>query len=327
MGKLVKILSVDGGGMRGIIPGMVLTEIERKTGKPISELFDLLSGTSIGAVYALGLSIPDENGKPKWKAEDMANTFIKHGEQTFHRTLWEKIKTGNSVIDRKYSSENSKAVFMKYTGDTKLKDGLTELLIPSYDLETGLPFFFKRSEARKNHFHDFTMLQALMATTAAPVFFEPYKIEPTGDPLLKHYAFIDGGIVANNPAMCAYVEAKTLFPDADEFMIVSLGTGELGAKILYEKMRGWGAIQWLPKIFPLIFLGQDDVVDHQMNTLLNTSGDKLNHYYRVQIRLQDQEGKFDKKDFLSTHSLQILGENLVEDFSHEIEEICSKLTK
>jgi uncharacterized protein len=76
MPKTIKILSLDGGGMRGVIPGILLTEIERRTGKPISELFDLIAGTSIGAVYALGLTIPDENGKPKWKAEDMANTFI-----------------------------------------------------------------------------------------------------------------------------------------------------------------------------------------------------------------------------------------------------------
>ena len=68
----MKILSIDGGGVRGLIPGMVIVEIEKRMGKPISELFDLISGTSAGGHIALALATPGKDGKPKWSAPELA---------------------------------------------------------------------------------------------------------------------------------------------------------------------------------------------------------------------------------------------------------------
>src|SRR5437763_10829280 len=85
-GKPVRtILSIDGGGIRGVIAALVLAEIERRTGRPIADLFDLVAGTSTGGILAVGLTIPDGDGRPKYSAEDMVRLYEAHGAEIFHR--------------------------------------------------------------------------------------------------------------------------------------------------------------------------------------------------------------------------------------------------
>ena len=86
-GKLTmkKILSIDGGGVRGLIPAMILVEIEKRTGRPIHTMFDLMAGTSTGAVLALGLVKPTEDGSPKFSAHDMLRFYQKDGKEIFHQ--------------------------------------------------------------------------------------------------------------------------------------------------------------------------------------------------------------------------------------------------
>ena len=84
----MKVLSIDGGGIRGIIPALILAELEERTGKPVCELFDMIAGTSTGGILATGLTIPDEHGKPRWTAKELVGLYRDEGPSIFHRTRW-----------------------------------------------------------------------------------------------------------------------------------------------------------------------------------------------------------------------------------------------
>src|SRR5918997_6844902 len=99
-----KVLSIDGGGIRGIIPAMVLAEIERRTGKLTSEVFDLVAGTSTGGILALGLTKPGQDGGPEYSAEELIELYEAEGEEIFSRPVWHRLHSLWSVAEEKYPS-------------------------------------------------------------------------------------------------------------------------------------------------------------------------------------------------------------------------------
>ena len=178
MFSLIKILSIDGGGIRGIIPALVLYEIEKRTGQPIAKLFDLIAGTSTGGILALGLVKPNKNGTPQYSAKNLEELYENEGKTIFSSTICHKIKSLDGLLDEKYPSSRIESVLKKYFGDTHLSEALTNIIVPSYEIEQRTPWFFKSFNAKdtnkKNE--DFLMRQVARATSAAPTYFEPCKI-------------------------------------------------------------------------------------------------------------------------------------------------------
>ncbi len=323
--KIIKILSIDGGGMKGIIPAVVLAEIEHRTGKLCSELFDLISGTSAGSIVALGLAVPGEDGKPKCSAQQVVELMETRGAEIFSRSLWHTITAAGNIRSSKYPPDGLVNVMKDVGKDHRLSEMLTEVLIPAYDIESGNPYFFKRWEAKKDPRKDFFAYEAVCASSAAPTYFNPYIIKAHPDDTVKHYAFIDGCMVANNPSMCAYVEAKSLFPDADEYLVISLGTGEGSSQMLYELFNQWGAIHWVMPLIDILMGGSTEMVDHQLKTLFHTKGDNLNHYYRFQTRITDPV-QIDEVSGMGVHKIKLMGENIIIDNTKMLDELCAKLT-
>ena len=148
--SLFTILSIDGGGIRGIIPAMVLADIERRTGRRISELFDLIAGTSTGGVLAMGLSVPEEpTGKrPRFEASQLVSFYEEDGKEIF-RSFWRDVVSLHGLMEERYRSEPIEGVLQKYLGEeTRLSQALTEILITSYEIETCRPYLFTRRKAR-----------------------------------------------------------------------------------------------------------------------------------------------------------------------------------
>ena len=267
--KLVKILSVDGGGIRGIIPAMVLAEIEHETGRPACELFDLIAGTSTGGIIALGLTVPGEaqpdgTRGPRWSAQQLVDIYANDGPRIFHRSLLRTIESVDGLLMEKYAASGLEQVLRQYLGDVLLSQALTEVLITSYDIQKHEPFFFKSfqpiaraapslrngtpkpasSASPDLPASDYPMRVVGRATSAAPTYFEPEDIAafpPGATP--PDCVLVDGGTFANNPAMCAYAEARRNYPDAD-VLIVSLGTGRLTESISFHQAKHWGLLQW-----------------------------------------------------------------------------------
>ena len=323
MSTTVRILSIDGGGIRGIIPGLVLAEIERRCGKPVSELFDLVAGTSTGGIIALGLTRAGKDGKPMYAAADLVDLYRRNGARIFSRSVWHRMYAVGNLAEEKYPASGIESVIEEYLGDARLKDALTEVLITAYEIERRQPWFFKRRHARSRAGHDFPIAQVARATSAAPTYFEPCRID-TADGT-DYFAMIDGGMFANNPAMCAYVEALRRNPEATDFLVVSLGTGEMTRPIHWEDAKGWGLLGWARPLLGVIFDGVSDTVSYQLKQVLLPGPDGRRRYYRFQIRLDEGSDSLDDSGRTNLRVLGLLGETIIRDNSDALSVLCEQL--
>lgn len=307
-----KILSLDGGGVRGIMPSLVLAEIEKRTGRNTSDMFDLIAGTSTGGILALGLTTPDYEGRPKYAAQDLVSLYENKCSSIFCRSIWNKVRGAGNLLEEKYPSKFIDQVLHDYFGDSRLKAATTNVLVTSYDIENRQPYFFKSTKAVFDIERDHYMRDIARATSAAPTYFEPSR--------LGHRALIDGGVYANNPAMCAYVEAKTLFPEENDFLVISLGTGEAIKEIPYDKAKKWGVIGWAQPILYTVFDGVSDTVDYQLSQIIPEG-----KYFRIQTVLTRESEPMDKTDKNSIERLKSLAFNMIHENSDSIDRICEYL--
>ncbi|BAZ08645.1 patatin [Calothrix sp. NIES-4071] len=315
----IKILSIDGGGIRGIIPAIILSTIEEKTGKPIAELFDVIAGTSTGGLLALGLTKPLPDGTPQYSAKKFIELYEQEGKNIFFNP--EKTPSSSKP---KYPYTGIEEVLGRYFEETRLSEALQEVLITSYDVAKSSPYFFKRHKAQaKPNLHDFPFSKVARATSAVPGYFEPLKLV-VNDPAFPDRVLIDGGVFAANPAMCAYVEAKTLYPDATDFLLVSIGTGELVHKLYYEQIKDWGTNQWSQSLLDVIFNGIADTVDYQLQKLLPSTFCQK-HYYRFQTDNLEPGSIIDDPSYTNIQSLKSLAQTIIETQNKDLEQLCQQL--
>lgn len=289
MRNTVRILSIDGGGIRGVIPGRVLEQIEERTDQPIADLFHMIAGTSTGGILAAGLSTPGDNGRPRLSAADLVAIYRDQGKDIFESSFWHGFGSMAGTVDEKYEADNLERILDNRLGDGRLSQALTDLLVTSYDIERRRPHFFKSWKARGEHLkadelanqRDFHLKDVCRATSAAPTYFEPAWISNS---VGHSFALIDGGVFANNPAMCAVAAARVLYPRAHNYLVVSLGTGELERKIPYKDAKNWGLVGWARPLLNVIFDGVSDTVDYQLRQELAKS------YFRFQVDLRRRPG-------------------------------------
>jgi len=344
--ETVKILSIDGGGIRGIIPAMLLAEIERRTGRAACELFDLIAGTSTGGIIALGVTVPDTSGPgagrlPRWSAQQLAELYVEDGGEIFHRSLVRTINTADGLRVEKYAASGLEALLERCLGDALLSQALTDVLITSYDIQQHQPFFFKSFDPRARTpatpgsggdsadagaspppSPDYAMRVVGRATSAAPTYFEPEHVlalSPTAEP--QDYALVDGGTFANNPAMCAYAEATRNHPGAD-VLIVSLGTGRLTESISYEQAKHWGLVQWVHPLLGVMMDGSSAAIDYQLDELL---GPDRGHF-RFQAVLDGVSDSLDDAGAANTAGLRELAEQLIAENAGRLDAVCARLT-
>ncbi len=298
---------------------MLLAWLERRTGQPVSKLFDIIAGTSTGGILALGLTRPNEAGQPAFSADEMVALYEQEGSRIFSSNFWHKLRSLGAIGDQKYPSKGVDEVLRRYFGQTRLSEALTSVVVPSYEIERRVPFFFKSESARTQSTHDFPMWQVARATSAAPTYFEPARIDTSraGD----YWALIDGGVFANNPAACALVEARTQFPDAKDYVVCSLGTGVLKRRIAYEDARHWGLARWAKPVLDIVLDSVSETVDYQLRQLLPPGS-----YYRFQTSLQRGSEKLDETDARHIRGLRLLGEQMVRENTSALERLAGALT-
>lgn len=272
----ITILSIDGGGIRGIIPAILLAEMEKVTGKKIYELFDFFTGTSTGGILTLLLNRP--NPLPASELIGLYNG--KDGKMIFKKNCFTFL---NYVFKGpKYNKTGIESVLSEKLGNTCLKDTLKPVLITSYETECRNATFFSNYDCR---YKDLYLKDIARATSAAPTYFEPLNLQNKG-------TFVDGGVAANNPAMCAYVEVLKLLkkegidPESKKIIVVSLGTGTATNSYCYEEMKHWTPIDWIKG--PLIssfFDANSNTVEYQLTQII-----KPDCYYRFQLQLPNEKG-------------------------------------
>ena len=286
MAKFTRILSIDGGGLRGLIPAQVLVYVEQqlqaKTGNPdarIADYFDLFAGTSAGGISSCLYLAPDPKtgNRPRYQAQDVVNFFLREGHRVFYKSLLHTIKNLGGFINEKYSHYEFQQVSSDFLGDLKLSELLKPCLITAYDIEKRKTHFFTQHDAQVNLGQNYFVKDVLRATSAAPTFFEVAQIlSLTQEP----YHLVDGGVFANNPALCAYAEVRNKFndasgmkidrqksPTAKEMAILSLGTGDVKKGYPYQQAKDWGNISWLIPLFDIIMTGVAETVDYQIQQI------------------------------------------------------------
>lgn len=311
------ILAIDGGGIRGIVPAMVLAEIEARTGRRVCELFDLVAGTSTGGILALGLTVPGEGGAPRWRATDLVDLYEREGPRIFSASLLREIETVGGVLDERYPAGPLDQALARYLGEARLADALADVLVPAYEIERRIPFFFKSARARSDPDYDFPMRDVARATSAAPTYFPPERIEAA--PPADYFALVDGGTFANNPAMCAYAEARRDGADPD-ILLVSLGTGELRRPIPYDEARDWGLLGWARPLLQIVFDGVSLTIDFQLEQLLGPT-----RYHRLQTPLDQASDDLDDASPENIRALKLTAERLISERAEELEALCEEL--
>jgi patatin-like phospholipase/acyl hydrolase len=281
----LRILSIDGGGMRGIVPAVLLDALESRLKRPLSQVFDLIAGTSTGGIIALALSKPAPDGKPQYSPAAICDLYRKHGKTIFNRSLGHRVETLGGLTGPKYPSDGIERVLREYFGDVRLSKALTRVMVTSYDTAGSTPYFFKSFRPAVDGFasahaeavspDDHLMWLAARATSAAPTYFPPLALDPI-ERAEPQKALVDGGVFANNPAMCALAEAVRRFPDR-KYLLVSVGTGAEEEQLLYRDVRRFGLAAWAVPILKVVFDGVSDAADYELRHILDSS-----NYFRFQ---------------------------------------------
>ena len=235
-----RILSIDGGGIRGVFPATVLAGLEERYvgGQPLAGYFDLIAGTSTGGIIALGLGAG-------LRAADISRMYIERGDEIFPPARdgalgpVQRVGTWVTRLFRyRYNRAALDALVREALGERKFGESLARLCIPSFDGHHGEVYIFKTP-----HHPDFkldameSMTKVAAATAAAPTFFRP--LEAGG------YAFVDGGVWANNPVMIGVVDALSCFEVIrHRISVLSLGCGTKSCSLTKAQMMGGGLLAW-----------------------------------------------------------------------------------
>lgn len=278
-----RILSLDGGGLRGLLTSTLLERIVEQF-PSFLESVDLIAGTSTGAILALALA---KGLKPK----DISDLYRDKGPSIFQHTLFSDFEHGFGVVGAKYGTNPREDALQAVFGETKLEDLQKKVLVASVDLDSAIgpcsnPHFMPQWKAKI--FHNFEgpgsdggeyAVDVAMRSSAAPVYFPIYQ------------GFVDGGLVANNPSMCALCQA--LHPEGAgrpmaEISLLSIGTG-ITQEVITSLDGTWGLLQWAPSLVSLMMGASEGLPDYQCGLLLGS------RYQRIQPHLQAAIGLDDVK--------------------------------
>jgi predicted acylesterase/phospholipase RssA len=342
---------------------MVLAEIEKQTGHPVAELFDLIAGTDCGGMLAAMLTRPATNGTaaehrrqresgdhmvraPKYSAQDLVDAFKQDSKQLYPSLLSESelVFKGVELMQQlarhtpvgamssncpKYPGGGMEKFFSRRLEDCHLRECLTDVLVPCYEMNRRAPFFFSTQLARAYSHRDFPLATVARAAMACPSYFPPVRVK-TKEPGGPH-SLVDGCLYANNPAMCAYVEAKEMCGDAD-ILMVSLGTGMPGfaRSFDYGQSRLWNAGDWLRPVMHMASNGLCDTVDHQLRKLMMPADREAvpaerRNYYRFQMQLTPDAECPDNVSYSNMRRLELSGQALVSSHQAMIKQLCERL--
>ncbi|MEJ6980253.1 patatin-like phospholipase family protein [Pedobacter sp. P351] len=332
--KRKKILSIDGGGIRGIIAGQILIALEKKlqerSGNPdarIADYFDFFTGTSTGGILVCLYLCPsaDDPKKPRYSAEEAIGLYIKNGYEIFKLSIWKKISNPEGIIHEIYNVVELERILKKYFGSIKLSELLKPCIITSYNINKRNPHFFTQHDAAKSGDSDnFLVCDVCRATSAAPTYFETALVKSLSG---VSYPLVDGGVFANNPALCAYSEVHNSkgFPIAKDMFIVSIGTGVARKPFQINNAIGWGTIAWSRPMIDLMMSTASETIDFYLKKIFAAHGNERN-YIRIQpTSFRNAKPKIDNATQENIAALIEVGNITAMDFSDDLDRIVNIL--
>lgn len=259
---MYKVLSIDGGGIRGIIPARILERLEVHH-PDLVQGFDLFAGTSTGAVLAAGFA---HGFQPRF----LRQMYEGFGETVFEDSFWDDLIDLKYLRGADYSLQNIKRILEEVIGDTRLGDLNKKILIATFDLKdesqsppSWKPKFFHNYPAEDLDEKE-RLVDVVIRSAAAPVYFPMYQ------------GYIDGGVAAINPSTCALAQA--FHEGFLDIRMLSLGTGR-NPRCVDQLDADWGIYQWGLNLVDMIMDGGSEVADYQCRQILK------DQYFRIQPQL------------------------------------------
>ncbi|PON43969.1 Patatin-related protein [Parasponia andersonii] len=272
-GNFVTILSIDGGGIRGMIPGVILatleSELQKLDGKDarLADYFDVISGTSTGGLITAMLTAPGKDNRPLYAADEIVQFYYEHcpkifpqskydlkttllfAVMAFHkcRGIFSAIINGmQDLVSPKYDGKYLHELLKKLLGTTKLHDTLTNVVIPTFDIKKLQPIIFSTYTAEDHKVLDANLSDICISTSAAPTYLPAHHFTNKDENgKNEEFHLIDGGVCANNPSLVAISEVTKMILKHDpkfstfasedfRFLLISLGTGSNRTEKKYD---------------------------------------------------------------------------------------------
>lgn len=329
-----RILSIDGGGIRGIIPGMVLLAIEEKLQKRtknpaahLSEYFDFFAGTSTGGILTSILLCPhpDDPEKPRFYVKDALDIYIKYGPEIFSSSRSRKFLSQFGLVSEKYDASILLGILEKYFGETRLSELIKPVIFTAYNIELRKNHIFRQQKAISHGAsRDFYLKDVCRATSAAPTYFSVAEIFNLSG---TRYPLVDGGVFAHNPAISALLEVLKTYGTfkIDDVHILSLGTGVAKNAYNYEDFRKKWAIYIGPALVDIMTSSSSESNDYFMRQLYR-SIKKSGNYIRIEPKnISSINPGMDDASPANIQKIISLADKLVSEHEAIIKQIVSNL--
>jgi patatin-like phospholipase/acyl hydrolase len=294
----------------------------------LSDYFDMIAGTSTGGILTCFYLLPES-----LPAKEAIGIYAMFGKMIFKKRKFNPL----GLFSEKYTHKGLDDILLKTMGDVKLSDVKKRCLITAYDMEQRKSVLFTvppssplhasphasppaplqrrgekergEKEREEKDIRDYYLRDVARATSAAPTYFEPAEIRSMGD-AVSH--LIDGGIYANNPSLCAWIEAYKSdfgfckYPVADDLYIVSVGTGKEKKKYKYDDAKDWGVVSWARPILDILLSASAEVVNYQMKQLFSIKG-CTGKYSRLEPELGNASSEMDDASDINIKHLKEAG--------------------
>ncbi|CAL9101697.1 unnamed protein product [Musa textilis] len=311
LGKLVTVLSIDGGGVRGLIPATLLAFLESKLQEldgadaRIADYFDVIAGTSTGGLVTAMLTAPDKDNRPLFTAKQIIQFYLDNCPKIFPQKkaglLNPLLNLFGAVAGPKYDGKYLHSKVQQLLGDAKLSQTLTNIVIPTFDIRFLQPIIFSTFETKSTPLKDALLSDICLGTSAAPTYLPGHCFETKDDEgSTREFNLIDGGVAANNPTLTAmnqvtkeiFMENADFSPikplDCSRFLVISLGTGsnKQEERFSAEESGKWGLLGWLynkgtTPVIDIFSHASADMVDIHASVLFQALHSEQ-HYLRIQ---------------------------------------------
>nr|GLL18839.1 patatin-like protein 3 isoform X1 [Ipomoea trifida]GMC57150.1 patatin-like protein 2 [Ipomoea batatas]GMC59565.1 patatin-like protein 2 [Ipomoea batatas]GME14958.1 patatin-like protein 2 [Ipomoea batatas] len=325
--NMVTILSIDGGGIRGIIPATILAHLEAKLQEldgpdaRIADYFDVMAGTSTGGLMTAMLTASNKDNRPLYAAKDINPFYREHGPRIF--PAFSRNNFLKNLGGPKYDGRYLRGLVKRLLGNKTMNQTLTCTIIPTFDIKRLQPVMFTTTDAKANASKNALLSDVCLGTSAAPTYLPPYYFETKDEAgNIWRYNLIDGGVAANNPTMIALthvskeiltgsVQFKKMEPlDTKRMLILSLGTGAAKNEEKYDcaKASSWGVLSWVfyngnSPLIDIYGAAGADMVDIHISTLFQSIQAERNY-----LRIQDDKltGASSFVDIATSENMEML---------------------
>lgn len=317
------ILSIDGGGMKGIVSAVLLDKLEillqkysQNPNARIGDYFDFIAGTSTGSILAALYLIP-ENNHPKYSAWEILNFYLTLGPSIFvKQSLY-------PLFGSKYVSHGFQETAEKLFGSLKTSELFKPCLITSYDTTSRKAIFFNSETGKKDPLRNPYVAEAVRASCSAPTYFPPVCLSITPD---CPACYVDGGVVANDPSLCAVIEALKLkqCKSIHDIHLLSVGNVKNDVSYKYRDVKKWGLLEWAVPLFSTLLNSNTQTVDYQLKTLFSII-EEGDHYLRLQVNTLDKPPAMDDYSSDAVNYLLTAGDEMCETYDKQLHEFANWL--